>query len=280
MKRRLTLAAVAAVLGISFSYTAVQRPQADHLGIIILHGKLGSPTERRAGLANLARALLAVGYLADVPLMPWNEQGWNHFDTDVLGAFALIDSAAESLRRRGAQRIVIVGHSQGANVALAYAVTRGSLAGLVMAAPGHRPEAALKQDTATRSALLAARTMIESGKSEQPFVGPDGIQGYSLTLETTAKIYFSWMDSAGLASMETQAPRLSPTIPLLMVISWHDPFFPAARSLVFEPAARHPYSKYLPVGGDHSTTPAIASNLIRNWIEGLPAQASSSNPPP
>ena len=270
MRKWIPIAALATMLGVGASLPATQRAPADRLGVILLHGKLGTPGDRKAGLAAIARDLEADGHLAAVPSMPWNDKDWEHVALDVPGALAMVDDIAAGLRSRGASRIVIVGHSQGANVALAYAVTRGPVAGLVMAAPGHRPEALARKDPATRAAIEEARTMVAAGHGAQRFVGPDGLQGANLTLRTTAAAYVSWMDPQGLASMEVQAPRLPSSIPLLMVISPRDPFYGEAFSSVYGPAARHPYSRYLPVGGTHSTTPMAASVVIRNWIESLP----------
>jgi pimeloyl-ACP methyl ester carboxylesterase len=269
MKKWLSVAGLAALLGVGASLPATQRAP-ERLGIILLHGKLGTPSDRKAGLAAIARDLNAAGYLTAVPSMPWNDEGWEHIALDVPSALALIDNVAADLRMKGAHRIVIGGHSQGANVALAYAVARGSVAGVVMAAPGHRPENLARKDPAMMLAIAGARTMVAGGRGANSFDGPDGIQGSNLTLRTTAMVYLSWMDPLGMAAMEVQAPRLPPSIPLLMVISPRDPFFREAFSHVYRPAAKHPYSRYLPVGGDHSTTPMIASTLIRNWIGGLP----------
>jgi pimeloyl-ACP methyl ester carboxylesterase len=202
--------------------------------------------------------------------MPWNDTGWTHIAVDVPGALAMLDGSVAALKARGARHIVIGGHSLGATVALAYAVTRSDVAGLVMAAPGHRPAALARQDRRTMAALQEARGLVASGRGRQPFVGPDGIQGASLTLSTDAAHYLSWMDPEGLAAMEVQAPRLSSAIPLLMVISRRDPFYAEAQASVYGPAARHPYSRYLTIGADHSTTPMAAAAAIQNWIEGLP----------
>ena len=47
--------------------------------------------------------------------------------------------ASFMLRSQGAARIVVAGQSLGANIALSYAVERGNVAAVVMAAPGHNP---------------------------------------------------------------------------------------------------------------------------------------------
>jgi pimeloyl-ACP methyl ester carboxylesterase len=258
----LVVAAVAA-------FASGERAPRPALGVILLHGKMGTPLDRRTGLAAIGHVLEANGELTSLPAMPWGPN-WEHIDTGVPGSLARIDDIVAALRARGASRMVIVGHSLGADMGLAYAATRGGLAGLVMAAPGHRPEQLARRDQAMREAVAKARQMVEAGQGDARFVGPDGIQGYTLTLTTRAAIYLSWMDPQGLAAMEVQAPRLPSSIPLLMVVGRRDPFRRDAEATVFRPAARHPYSRYLPVGADHSTTPMAASSVIETWIDNLP----------
>jgi pimeloyl-ACP methyl ester carboxylesterase len=270
MRKWLLLSAMIALAGVVAAFSSARHTPPERLGVILLHGKLGTPTDRRAGLDVIARNLEANGQLAALPTMPWDEHGWTNIAVDVPGSLGMIDTIASSLRARGASRIVAGGHSLGANIALAYAVTHGGVAGLVMAAPGHRPEALARRDPATRAAVAEARRLVDAGRGATPFVGPDGIQGASLTLRTTAAMYLSWMDPEGLAAMEVQASRLPPSIPLLMVVSRRDPFYGQALTSLYQRGERHPYSRYLPIGADHSTTPMAASTVIQSWIEGLP----------
>jgi hypothetical protein len=51
-----------------------------------------------------------------------------------------IDKAADGLKKKGAQEIVVGGHSLGGNAAVGYAARRGDLAGIVVLAPGQFPE--------------------------------------------------------------------------------------------------------------------------------------------
>jgi hypothetical protein len=86
-------------------------------------------------------------------------------------------------------------------------------------------------------------------------------------LTTRAAVYLSWMDPSGLAEMSVQAPRLPPSIPLMLAIGRHDPFRDEAEHAVFRPAARHPYSRWLV--GDEPRALA-APGEIQDWIVGLP----------
>lgn len=264
----LTVVAIVATLGVAL------RGHHERLGIILLHGKFGTPDDQKSGLVFIARSLENAGHLVAVPAMPWGE-GWEKISQDVPQVLETIDGLAASLRAAGASRIVIGGHSMGANVALAYAVTRRNVAGLVMAAPGHRPNDLALSDERMRTAIAQAQMLDQAGRGDEPFSGPDIPWGVQFTLLTRASIYFSWMDPQGLAAMNVQAPRLASSIPLLMVVGRRDSYFEQAEAAVYKPAARHPYSRYLPVGADHSTTALVSSMPIVQWIEGLPSAATN-----
>ncbi|HYD05960.1 MAG TPA: alpha/beta hydrolase, partial [Reyranella sp.] len=243
---------VATALAMSFAIAAGRN---ERLGVILLHGKLGDPLERRTGLDALALNLHAAGHMIALPSMPWSDQGWLTIDRDVPASLGLIDRLATQMRAQGAGRIVLVGHSLGADVALAYAVSRRNVAGLVMTAPGHTPAALAERDAATRSALERARAMVANGRGDDRFLGPDRAEDTSLTLNTRAGVYLSWMDPQGLAEMSVQAPRLPASIPLLMVVGEKDPIAGRAEGMLYKPAAKNPYSKYATNGASHVETP-------------------------
>jgi pimeloyl-ACP methyl ester carboxylesterase len=237
------------------------------LGVILLHGKLGDPLGHD-GLDALALDLLAAGHAIALPSMPWGHDGWLTIDRDVPASLALIDRMAKQLKKQGAAHIVLVGHSLGADVALAYAVSRGDLAGLVMVDPEHRPAALAGRDAATREALERARALVAEGRGDARFIGPDGDgDGDGFVLTTRAAVYLSWMDPTGLAEMSVQAPRLPPSIPLLLAVGRHRPFRDEAEQAVYRPAARHPYSRWL---ADEAPQALAAHGAIQDWIVGLP----------
>lgn len=264
------LAAVAVVTTLGLT----PRGQHERLGVILLHGKFGTPNDRKSGLTFIARNLESMGHLVAVPQMPWGED-WEKVAQGVPEVLETIDGLAAALRAAGAGRIVIGGHSMGANVALTYAVTRGNVAGLVMVAPGHRPNDLVLSDERVRIAIAEAQMLDRAGRGDEPFSGPDVPWGEQIMLMTRAGTYFSWMDPQGLAAMNVQAPRLASSIPLLMVVGRRDSYFERAEAAVYKPAARHPYSRYLPVGADHSMTAMAASTPIVQWIDGLPSAATN-----
>lgn len=269
--RKAGAALVGLTLAVSAGIAAPRPAKAqDKIGVILMHGKQGSATDSRSGLPSIAASLHSSGDLAVVPSMPWSGGGWESIKITVDQAFDLIDGYAAQLRSQGAARIVVGGHSLGANIALSYAVERGNVAGVVMAGPGHSPGGLYRVSESFRKALDHAVELVKAGQGGQSFSGPDSNQGSTITMSTTAAAYVSWMNPRGKASMDAQAPRLPASIPLMLVIGEKDPSFGRANSAWYDPAAKNPYSKYVVVGADHFTTPFAASKQIVDWINGLP----------
>jgi pimeloyl-ACP methyl ester carboxylesterase len=242
----------------------------EKFGIILMHGKQGSATGSASGLPSLAATLQGQGHKVLTPSMPWSAGGWESIGITVEQAHELIDGYAARLRSQGATRIVVGGHSLGANVALSYAVERGNVAAVVMMAPGHSPGFLWRTSEAFRKTFEHAVELVKAGQGSTGVTGLDNNQGNSVTISTTAAAYVSWMNPRGKASMDAEAPKLPASIPVFLVIGEKDPSFSRARSAWYQPAAKNPYSKYVEVGADHLTTPFAASKQIVEWVNGLP----------
>ena len=264
---RRTLAAMAG----GFATLGLLRPsgaQAGAIGIVLMHGKQSN--YRAPGLQDIAYKAQSAGMKAVVPEMPWAGSGWEKISVTPDQVFGLIDGYAAQLRGQGATRIVVGGSSLGANMALAYALARQNVAGVVMAAPGHAPGFHYRTNNAIKEAIDKAGGMVRAGQGGQPFTGPDDNQGNSMKVTTTAAVYFAWMSPRGLASMTAQAPNLPASIPLLVVIGTKDPAFRSTEDGIYKPAAKNPYSKYIVVEASHGNTDHAASARIVDWIKGLP----------
>jgi pimeloyl-ACP methyl ester carboxylesterase len=258
------VAAVAVVLGMAAAAAAQGTT-----GVILMHGKQSSPNT--AGLSDIASKAQAAGMKVVVPSMPWGSGGWEKINVTPDQVFAMIDGYASQLRAQGAQRIVVGGQSLGANVALAYAVARQNVAGVVMAAPGHSPGGSYRNNPSIKEAVDRAMQLVQSGQASQSFSGPDDNQGNSIRMSTTAGVYASWLNPRGQASMPAQAPLLPANIPVMLIIGTKDPNFNFAEANIYKPAAKNPYSRYLVIdGGDHRNTDQAASQRIVDWIKGLP----------
>lgn len=240
------------------------------LGVILMHGKQGSPG-KAPGLRDITSKLESAGIKTVVPSMPWSEGSWERISVTTQQVFDMIDGYAAQLRGQGAQRIVVGGQSLGANTALAYAVARQNVAGVVMAAPGHQPGYFYRSNPAIKEAIDKAAALVQAGQGAQPFSGGDDNQGVTTKISTTAAVYLSWMSPRGAASMNVQAPLLPASIPLMLIIGTKDPAYNTAEASIYKPAARNPYSKYLVVEAGHRDTDFAASQRIVDWIKGLPA---------
>jgi dienelactone hydrolase len=239
----------------------------DKIGVILMHGKQSTPTAT-PGLNVIASNLQSAGHLVVAPTMPWARGAWESINVTVDQVLATIDGHAAALRGQGATRIVIGGQSLGANIALSYAVERGNVAGVVMLSPGHNPIGTSRGPTGKD--IERARALVDAGKGGESFTGGDNNQGDSITMRTTAAVYLSWLGPRGKASMQAQAPKLPANIPLLMVIGEGDRSFAWMKGAVYDPAAKHTYSKYATNGGNHGTAALAASKLVTEWIVALP----------
>lgn len=270
IRRRLACAASGAALAAFVTLGVATSALAQGaLGLIYMNGKQG-PTNS-AGSNDIASKAAAAGIKVIVPSMPWSQAGWEKISLTPDQVFAMIDGHANQLRAQGAQRIVVGGQSLGGNVALSYAVARQSVAGVVMAAPGHNPFGSYSRNRSIKDAIEQACQLTKSGQGSQPFSGPDENQGNSVHISTTAAVYCAWMNPRGQASMPVQARQLPASIPLLLVIGTKDSSFGFTEANIYKPAAKNPYSKYLVIdGGDHRNTDHSASQRIVDWVKGLP----------
>jgi len=109
----------------------------EKVGVLLMHGKWGTSLPR-SPIGKLAEALESEGYLVAAPDMPWSRD--RGYDKTYEESMSEIDEIVKELRNRGATKIVVGGHSIGANAALGYGARREGLAGILAIAPGHIPE--------------------------------------------------------------------------------------------------------------------------------------------
>jgi len=238
------------------------------IGFIYMHGKQGSPNTTGAG--DIASKAAAAGIKVMTPSMPWGAGGWEKINVTPEQVFGMIDGYANQLRAQGAQRIVVGGQSLGANMALAYAVARQNVAGVVMAAPGHSPIGSYRNASIKENVDQACQ-LAKAGQGNQAFTGLDDNQGNSIRISTTAAVYCGWLNPRGAASMPVQARDLPAGIPVMLIIGTKDPAFGFTENNIYKPAAKNPYSRYLVIdGGEHRNTDHAASQRIVDWMKGLP----------
>ena len=239
------------------------------LGVVLMYGKQAT-WSTATGLRDMAATLEKAGAKVALPEMPWRKGSWESINVTVGQAHALIDQEVAKLKARGAQRIVVGGHSLGANVALSYAVVRGNLAGVMMAAPGHSPDNWVRFDAGIRAAVMKVKALYDAGQRTQSFQGPDINTNERNVISTTVEVYGSWMNPMGRASMETQAPLLPATTPIFVAVSKDESGYSLVKDRIFKPAAKNPYSLYVETVGAHGMVDFAVSKRATDWILGLP----------
>jgi pimeloyl-ACP methyl ester carboxylesterase len=264
-----TLAAFAALfLLIVTSAFAGAAPDASlhGFGIVYLHGKAAWPGALNGGILS---SLEDEGALVATPEMPWSFH--RRYAATYDQAMAEIDTAVADLKAKGANRIVIIGHSLGANAAIGYAARHSDLAGVVALAPGHLPEAE-NMRSFVADGVARAKQLIAAGQGNVPQSFPDMAQGIPLTATATPVVYLSMFDPDGPAVIPKNAAAMGAAanpVPLLWVVGTLDPIDRRGPEYAFAAAAKNPKSKYIEVFAGHLTTPLAARKQVVDWINSL-----------
>jgi pimeloyl-ACP methyl ester carboxylesterase len=236
------------------------------LGVIYLHGKASWPGAANGGILS---SLEDEGALVAKPEMPWSFH--RRYGATYDQAMGEIDAAVAGLKAKGATRIVIIGHSLGANAAIGYAARHPDLAGIVALSPAHLPD----QDdmrSYVADALVRAKKLIEEGQGNVPQTFPDMAQGIPLTTTATPNVYVSMFDPNGPAVIPKNAAIIGASprpVPLLWVVGKLDPIDRRGPEYAFDAAAKNPKSKYIEVFAGHLTTPLVARGKVVDWINSL-----------
>ena len=176
-------------------------------------------------------------------------------------------------RQKALRHIVIIGHSLGANAAIAYAARHNSVAAAVVAlAPGHLPETAEMRGR-TQEAVAQAKQMVVAGQeSPAPLAGPcpgraDFRAGDAGDLCEHVRSERAGRDpqerggaAVGAASVGGRQFR---------------PIFARGREYAFARAAKNPMSRYVEVSAGHLLTPRVAQSQVVEWLKSFSNCAAS-----
>lgn len=262
--RKFNLWLFATIMLLSFSVALTTHAADQSVGVVLMHGKWGSPDR---AILDLATDLEKVGFLVVRPEMPWS--GRRLYDKGVDSAMAEIDAAVKSLRDKGAKRIFIAGHSLGAAGALRYA-TRADIDGLILLATGHYPEGKGTR-TKMEASVEKAKAMIQANKGDDILTIDDpNSGGRKKSIVITARVFLDYFDPDGPMNSRKNAAAVRPATPVLWVVGTKE-----------EQGARHngdltrgklpqnPASKFVEVDADHVGTPNSSSEQVIAWIRGI-----------
>lgn len=231
----------------------------EKIGIVLMHGKGGETNH----VDDLGFNLKSAGILVETPLMPWSMD--RIYDKGYEKSMAEIDTYVARLKAAGARRIVVAGHSLGANAALGYAARRQGLSGAILLAYGHVPGTPGFYRRLFIS-VNKARAMIGAGNGDQTATFYD-YGGRNDTAYSTANDLLSWFDRNGPATISNNAPMVKPNTPVLCVDGAYDNFQHC--SLIMHRLPKSAMNRRVSVDADHLATPSLALEHILNWLRAL-----------
>jgi len=238
----------------------MQASAASDIGIVLMHGKQGTPYKIITGLAS---RLESAGYRVDRPELCFS--GRRIYDLAYQDCFRDIDAAIARLRGAGARRIVVAGQSLGGNMAIGYGATHAGLAGIMAFAPA--PDARMLE----RNPLIgpAIRQAQAAANQSARMIFPDTNEGRPpFTVTTTPAIYLSFHAAGSLVDLTVSTPRLQ--APLLWIAGDQDPTQRFGPRDTFDRAPPSPLNRYVRVHSTHLETPDAGADAALAWLAGLP----------
>lgn len=239
------------------------------LGIVIMHGKGGSPTRY---VSDLARALESRGYLVANLEMPWS--GRRDYDVNVDAAEKEVQSALDTLRSKGAKRLFVAGHSQGAVFAL-YFGGQHLVDGVITIAPGGSVNSPVFREKLGESVELA-RKLIAEGKGDEKtrFYDYEGTKGIT-PVTTTPAIYLSWFNPDGAMNQTMAVKAMNLRIPVLYIGPTGD--YPGLRKVkqsMFNALPNNPLTKLYEPDSSHLDAPSASRDEIVRWTTEVGSRAN------
>lgn len=236
------------------------KAQGDPIGIVIMHGKGGSPAGH---VANLARTLDGKGYLVANLEMPWS--GKRNYDVTVERGEQEVMTAVTDLRAKGAKKVFVAGHSQGGVFAL-HLAGKSFADGIIAMAPGGDVSNRVFRQNLGAS-VARARQLVADGKGNERASLEDyeGARG-TYTIAAIPAAYVTWFDTEGAMNLGRSARNANPRVPILWIVGRSER--PALRKVnipLFSSLPDNPLTRLYEPDADHTGTPTSSVDEIVRW---------------
>lgn len=254
-------------LGLSLSLAGLTFPvaaQGERIGIVVMHGKGGSPTKHVAGLAATLRDQ---GWLVANLEMPWS--GRRDYDASVSQAAAEVEAALGTLRTQGAQKLFVAGHSQGGLFAL-YLGGQLKVDGLIAIAPGGSAASQVYRDKLADT-VAEARRLVAAGKGDEKasLIDFESSRG-TYPVVVAPAIYLSWFDPAGAMNQSAALNKLDPAIPVLLIVPTRDyPGLLRLKQATVNALPPNPLTRLYEPDATHLEAPTASAPEIARWIRAV-----------
>ena len=197
---------------------AISHTAGSSVGVLVVHGFTGNPYS----VHGIAEALIAAGHDVEAPRLPGHgthvddllDQRWGDWLDATLAAFDVLS--------RRVDRSVVIGQSMGATLALAVALDRPAVAGLVCINPA--TQSRTPDEMALIDDLLADGLEVVPGEGSD-IADPDG---FDITYDGTPLRAVRSFLVDGVAPISDRFGELS--MPLHLLTSRHDHVVPPADS--------------------------------------------------
>lgn len=231
------------------------------IGIVLMHGKGGTPTKF---ISDLAGPLEREGFLVANLEMPWSDR--RSYDVPVQAADAEIDAALKTLRDKGARKVFVAGHSQGGLFALHYGDAH-AVDGIIAIAPGGNVAGQIYSEKLGEY-LDNARKLVAAGIGDEKtqladFENSKGV--YPITV--TPAIYLGWFDPDGAMNQVKAERSLNPATPVLFVAPTKDyPGLAKVKQQMFDALPKSPHTRMYEPDSTHLGAPGASVKAVIGWI--------------
>jgi pimeloyl-ACP methyl ester carboxylesterase len=253
-----------AVVSAFLAPAVVAQTGAVKVGVVVMHGKGGTPTRH---VSELAAALENAGFLVRNLEMPWS--GKREYDVNVAAAEQEVEAALAALREAGAQKVFVAGHSQGGVFAL-YFGGGHAVDGIIAIAPGGDVASAFYR-ARVADALAEARKLVAEGKGAERtrLTDFEGAKG-NFPITTTPAAYVTWFDPDGAMNQTAAVRRMPPGVPVLFIAPTNDyPALMRIKNQMFDALPKNPRSKLYEPGATHLYAPTASIQEIVAWTTGV-----------
>jgi pimeloyl-ACP methyl ester carboxylesterase len=235
-----------------------------NIGIVVMHGKGGSPTKF---VSELASSLASQGYLVANLEMPWS--GKRDYDVSVAAAEQEVESALSSLRERGAKKLFVAGHSQGGLFTL-YFGNKHVVNGVVAIAPGGNVASQLFRDKLGDSVAQAKKLVAEGRGDEKAGLSDFESSKGAYPVVSPPAAYLTWFDPDGAMNQMKAVRNISPAVPVLFIVPTND--YPGLRRIkqeMFDALPKNPQTKLYEPGASHIQAPSASVSEIVEWTRSV-----------
>ncbi len=198
--------------------------------------------------------------------MPWGRV--RDYDKSYEDALKELSQKSDEYKKKGYKKIIMAGHSHGANASMAYQAFIGNADGIIALAPGHNPEKLYKskQNLKFNGIVDDAEKNIKSGKSDLKIRFNHPWYGHPLNVRSD--ILFSFFNPNGLGNMTKSCKNFKKSTPILYIEGSKDKI-KRGPDYAFNFAPKNSLNKYIVVEAGHSEVPDVSGKIVQDWLKEL-----------